>query len=143
MKNLLSTRALEAISCCGKTLQLNIIRAAVYYSETGEIPPGLTSSTRMALSLMIALAEEEEETPHATSDAKPSTRKATHETSAGEEMTADDVIAVDTGFGIITGNTVEEVAAKVGASLRERSRLKPTGHVPLKRKNKPLPGKRQ
>ena len=140
MKNLLSSRALEAISCCGKTLQLNIIRAAVYYCETGEMPQGLTSSTRMALRLLIALAEED--SSPAPSDRKAEARKATPETSADGKNQADDVIAVDTGYGIITGNTVEEVAAKVGATLRERSHRKPTGHVPIKRKNKPLAGKR-
>ena len=48
---------LDAISCCGKDLQLKIIRAAIFYQENGTLPPDMTPSVRLALRLILALTD--------------------------------------------------------------------------------------
>lgn len=61
MKTLFSSAWLEAISCCGKDLQLKIIRAVIHYQETGAMPERMTPSVRMALRLIVALSSDDAE----------------------------------------------------------------------------------
>ncbi len=57
MKTIFKSSWLEAISCCGKDLQLKIIRAAIFYQENGILPQDMTPSVRLALRLILALTD--------------------------------------------------------------------------------------
>lgn len=57
MKTIFKSSWLDAISCCGKDLQLKIIRAAIHYQETGSLPEQMTPSVRLALRLILAFTD--------------------------------------------------------------------------------------
>lgn len=98
MKTIFKSSWLDAISCCGKGLQLKIIRAAIFYQENGHLPQDMTPSVRLALRLILALTDTDpqtEATPDSQTIEAPQPQGAEGNDIAEESEKSEEVISDD------------------------------------------------